>query len=57
MTVQGLDAGAIGDEIKFDIKNADDLERVATVRENKWEHGMETHVRAEANMPKLESLG
>jgi len=27
------------------------------VRENKWEHGMETHVGAEANVPKLESIG
>ena len=37
--------------------NMPTFERVATVRENKWEHGMETHVGAEAKVPKLESIG
>ena len=33
-----------GDEIKCDIKHADAFERIATVRENKWEHVTETHL-------------
>jgi len=37
---QGWDAGALWDEIKFDVKHANDFERVATVGDNKWEHGM-----------------
>lgn len=37
---EGWDAGALWDEIKFDLKHANDFERVATVGDNKWEHAM-----------------
>ncbi len=33
---EGWDAGALYDELKFDLKHADDFERVATVGDNKW---------------------
>jgi hypothetical protein len=57
MTGPGLGCRRALGRIKFDVKHADDFERVTTVRENKWEHGMETDVGAEANVPKLESIG
>ena len=38
--LEGRDAGALWDEIKFDLAN--DFERVATVGDSKWEHAMAT---------------
>jgi len=37
---EGWDAGALYDELKFDLKHADDFERVATVGDKKWERVM-----------------
>jgi hypothetical protein len=37
---EGWDATALWDEIKFDLKHADDFERVATVGDSKWEHAL-----------------
>jgi fructose-bisphosphate aldolase class I len=36
----GWEAGALWDEVKFDIKHFADVERLATIGENKWQHGM-----------------
>ena len=38
----GWEAGALWDEIKFDIKHFADIERIAVVGDKKWEHGMAT---------------
>lgn len=38
----GWEAGALWDEIKFDIKHFADIERLAVVGDKKWEHGMMT---------------
>ena len=38
----GWDAGALWDEIKFDVKHFADIERLAIVGDKKWEHGMAT---------------
>ena len=36
----GWEAGAMWEDIKFDIKHFADLERLAMVGDKKWEHGM-----------------
>lgn len=36
----GWDAGAMWQDIKFDAKHFNDIERLAIVGETKWEHGM-----------------
>lgn len=36
----GWDAGALWDDIKFDIKHFNDIERLALVGESRWEKGM-----------------
>ncbi len=38
----GWEAGALWDDIKFDIKHFADIERLAILGENKWQHGMAT---------------
>ena len=38
----GWDAGALWEDIKFDIKHFADIERLAIVGEKKWQHGMAT---------------
>ncbi len=38
----GWEAGALWDEIKFDIKHFADIERIAVVGDKKWQHGMAT---------------
>jgi hypothetical protein len=38
----GWEAGALWDEIKFDIKHFADIERIAMVGDKKWEEGMAT---------------
>ncbi len=37
---QGWDAGALWEDIKFDLKHFNHIERLAIVGESKWEHGM-----------------
>ena len=36
----GWSAGALWEDIKFDVKHFTDIERLAIVGESKWEHGM-----------------
>lgn len=36
----GWDAGALWEDIKFDVKHFSHIERLAIVGETKWEHGM-----------------
>lgn len=36
----GWDAGALWEDIKFDVKHFNDIERLAIVGESKWENGM-----------------
>ena len=36
----GWEAGALWDDIKFDVKHFRDLERLALVGDKKWQHGM-----------------
>ena len=36
----GWEAGALWEDIKFDIKHFADIERLAMVGDKKWEHGM-----------------
>ena len=36
----GWEAGALWDEIKFDVKHFADIERIAAVGDTKWQHGM-----------------
>ena len=36
----GWDAGAVWEDIKFDIKHFVDIERLAMVGDKKWQHGM-----------------
>lgn len=36
----GWDAGALWEDIKFDIKHFNDIERLALVGDSKWEKGM-----------------
>jgi hypothetical protein len=38
----GWDAGALWEDIKFDIRHFSDIERLAMVGETKWQHGMAT---------------
>lgn len=38
----GWTAGALWEDIKFDMKHARDIERLAIVGESKWEQGMAT---------------
>jgi hypothetical protein len=38
----GWDAGALWEDIKFDIKHFTDIERLAMVGDKKWQHGMAT---------------
>jgi hypothetical protein len=38
----GWEAGALWEDIKFDIKHFADIERLAIVGSRKWEHGMAT---------------
>ena len=38
----GWDAGALWQDIKFDLKHFKDIERLALVGESKWEKGMAT---------------
>ncbi len=37
---EGWDAGALWEDIKFDVKHFNDVERLAMVGENKWQKGM-----------------
>jgi hypothetical protein len=37
---QGWNAGALWDDIRFDLKHFSDIERVAMVGEKKWQKGM-----------------
>lgn len=36
----GWDAGALWEDLKFDIKHFSDIERLAIVGENRWQQGM-----------------
>ncbi len=36
----GWTAGAVWEDIKFDLKHFNDIERLAIVGDSKWEHGM-----------------
>lgn len=36
----GWDAGALWEDLKFDLKHFRDIERLAIVGESKWQHGM-----------------
>src|SRR5271166_1141805 len=56
MLIVRHDGSRVGTPARFGTRSSS-TSNVATVRENKWEHGMETHVGAEANVPKLESIG
>ncbi|MGB9432993.1 MAG: STAS/SEC14 domain-containing protein [Candidatus Acidiferrum sp.] len=38
--LQGWDAGAVWEDIKFDIKHFADIELLAMVGDKKWQHGM-----------------
>ena len=38
----GWEAGALWEDIKFDVKHHADIERLAMVGDKKWEHGMAT---------------
>jgi hypothetical protein len=38
----GWDAGALWEDIKFDVKHFSDIERLAMVGDKKWQHGMAT---------------
>jgi len=38
--LRGWDAGALWEEIKFDINHLSDFERVAVIGDKKWEHAM-----------------
>lgn len=42
---EGWDAGALWDDIKFNLKHFSDIERLAVVGETKWEKGMATFCR------------
>jgi stage II sporulation SpoAA-like protein len=41
----GWDAGALWEDVKFDIKHFADIERLAMVGEKKWQEGMATFCR------------
>jgi SpoIIAA-like len=38
----GWEAGALWEEIKFDVKHFADIERIAAVGDRKWQHGLTT---------------
>ena len=38
----GWEAGALWEDVKFDLKHFTDIERLAMVGDQKWEHGMAT---------------
>lgn len=38
--LEGWDAGAIWEEIKFDVKHISDIERLAVIGDKRWHHGM-----------------
>jgi hypothetical protein len=38
----GWEAGALWDDIKFDVEHFADIERLAMIGEEKWQHGMAT---------------
>jgi hypothetical protein len=38
----GLEAGALWDEVKFDMKHFADIERLAVVGDKQWQHSMTT---------------
>jgi hypothetical protein len=38
--LQGWDAGAAWEDLKFDIKHFSDIERLAMIGDKKWEQGM-----------------
>jgi hypothetical protein len=38
--LHGWDAGAVWEDIKFDMKHFSDIERLAMVGDKKWQHGM-----------------
>jgi hypothetical protein len=40
--LQGWDAGAVWEDIKFDVKHFADIERLAVVGEKTWQHAMAT---------------
>ena len=42
----GWEAGALWQDIKFDFKHSDDIERLALVGERKWQQGMATFCKA-----------
>jgi hypothetical protein len=42
---EGWDAGALWEDVKFDLKHFRDIERLAIVGETKWEKGMATFCR------------
>jgi hypothetical protein len=39
---RGWEAGALWEDIKFDLKHFADIERLAMVGDRKWQHGMAT---------------
>jgi hypothetical protein len=41
----GWEAGAVWEDIKFDVKHFKDIEKLAVVGERAWEHGMATFCR------------
>jgi len=41
----GWSAGALWEDIKFDLKHFNHIERLAIVGQSKWEHGMEVFCR------------
>lgn len=43
---EGWDAGALWEDVKFDAKHFNDIERLAFVGDKKWEKGMATFCRA-----------
>jgi hypothetical protein len=38
--LQGWDAGAVWEDLKFDVKHFADIDRLAMVGDKKWQHGM-----------------
>lgn len=40
--LHGWDAGALWEDIKFDVHHFADIERLAVVGDKRWEHGMAT---------------
>jgi hypothetical protein len=42
---RGWDAGALWEDIKFDVKHFSDIERIAFVGDKKWQKGMSAFCR------------